>query len=51
MNEDDFWRDFFNGRSLEKYKVKTVNKFFADRWQIEEVYYPKEKKCEKTLQK
>jgi len=41
MREEDYWRDFMRGNDLKKYKVKTVKKFTLDRWQIEDIYYPK----------
>ena len=41
MSEDQYWKDFITGRSLKKYKVKTVQTFMLDRWQVEDVYQPK----------
>ena len=36
MNEDQYWKDFLSGKTLTKYKVKTIKKFMLDRWQIQD---------------
>jgi hypothetical protein len=36
MNEDQYWKDFLAGKSLEKYGVKIIKEFKLDRWQSQD---------------
>jgi hypothetical protein len=39
MNEEQYWKDFLSGRSLEKYGVKIIKTFMLDRWQSQDVAF------------
>lgn len=36
MNEDQYWRDYFSGRSLKKYGDKTIKEIQLNRWQSQD---------------
>jgi len=36
MNEEQFWKDFNDGKSLDKYGIKTVKVLILDRWQSQD---------------
>lgn len=39
LNEDQYWSDFFAGRSLDKYGVTTVNQWFVDYLTIDATWW------------
>jgi len=34
--EDQYWKDFNNGKNLDKYGIKTIKVIMLDRWQSQD---------------